>query len=90
MQDIFMDVRLEIDADSLSREADPAQWVIEKARYEADKLCEQSGARLRTDRAPEIIVERGQHRLTGQLCVLVATRWAVIAPDTVPLGPPKG
>lgn len=88
MRDAFVDVRLEIDLDSLTTQDRPDEWVIEQARTEADRLCDRNGARLRTDRAPEILVEKGQHRETGQLCLLVATRWAVIAPDeVVPSGP---
>lgn len=83
MKDVFVDVSLELDLQALGRQADPAQYVLEAARHEADTLCARSGARLRTDRAPEVIVQKGQNRITGQLCLLVATRWAVVAPETV-------
>lgn len=83
-----MDVRLELDPDALAAQPDPPRFVLEAARAEADALCERSGARLRTDRAPEILIKEGQHRITGRQCVLVATRWAVTAPDNTPTGAP--
>lgn len=83
MKDIFLDVHLELDLHALSQVPDPDTYVLGALRHEADTLCAKSGARLRTDRAPEIIVSRGQNKVTQQMCVLVASRWAVVAPETV-------
>lgn len=91
MRDCFLDVRLELDTQALSEmdEQTRSQFVLETSRGEADRLCERRGARLRTDRAPEVLVQQGEHRLTGQRCVLVASRWAVVAPDDVQMGAPQ-
>lgn len=88
MRDAYVDVQLEINLASLEGKDNPDEFVISTARLEADRLCERNGARLRTDRVPEILVQKGQNRETGELCLLVATRWAVVAPDqAVPTGP---
>jgi hypothetical protein len=89
MRDVFLDVRLELDLNALSLIDDPDRWIIEAAREEADRLCEQSRAKLRTDRAPEIIVTRGENKATGQMCLLIATRWAAVVPEDTPLGAPR-
>lgn len=88
VRDAFLDVRLELDLVSLQAEADPSAFIIETARSEADRLCERSRAQLRTDRDPELVVEQGQHRLTGQSVLLVASRWAVRVPEGVEMGAP--
>lgn len=85
MRDVFVVVQMEFDTLALAREADPAKFVLEASRAEADLLCERSGARLRTDRAPELIVQRAQRKDTGASVVTVDSRWACVAPDDVPL-----
>ena len=89
MKDTYLDVRLELNEDALLDAPDPTAFVIETSRAEADRLCAENGAHLRTDRAPEVYLERGQHRLTGERCLLIATRWACVAPENVPVGPPR-
>jgi hypothetical protein len=51
-------------------------------RDSADRLCAEIGARLRTDRAPEIVVQEAQHPLLGDF-TLFASRWAVVAPERI-------
>ena len=89
MKDTYVDVRLELDLDALTAQEDPTRFIVELAREEADRLCAEHGAQLRTDSAPEVYLEKGEHRLTGQMCLLVATRWKVRAPYGVPEGPPR-
>lgn len=81
MKDIFIDVLLELDTLSLTSLPDPTRFIYERARDEADRRCEENKARLRTDRAPEVIVNHGKNPLTGDDVTLVATRWAVVAPE---------
>lgn len=82
MKDMFLDVRLELNEASLVEEAEPTAFIVETARAEADRKCQETGAKLRTDAPPEFYIERGEHRLTGERCLLVATRWKVVAPES--------
>jgi hypothetical protein len=82
MRDAFVDVRLEVPAYELQGLPDAATQVIERMRDSADRLCAESGARLRTDRAPEIVVQEAQHPLLGDF-TLFASRWAVVAPERI-------
>jgi len=82
MRDLFVDVRLEVPVRELAALPDASQQVLERMRDSADRLCADSGARLRTDRAPEIIVEQAMHPLLGDM-TLFASRWAVVAPESV-------
>ena len=85
MQDIFVDVLIEIPMDEYRMLRDPEQVIVDRSREAADELCHNAGAgaRLRTDRMPEFQVSQGEHRLTREAAVLVASRWAVIAPDAI-------
>lgn len=83
MKDIFVDVQMEFDQIALAGVDDPSRYVIEASRAEAELLCEKSRATLRTDRPPEIVISEAQRKDTSARVVLVATRWAVIAPETV-------
>ena len=85
MRDAFVDVTLEVPAAELVRLSDPTAFLYERMRDRADALCAESGARLRTDRAPEVIVQEGRHPLLGLDVTLVASRWAVVVPDSVTL-----
>ena len=85
MRDAFLDVSLELNPDALAAQDDPSRYVLEAARAEADRKCADSGAQLRTDRAPEVLVQNGVHKLTRRDVVLVATRWAVRVPESVPV-----
>jgi hypothetical protein len=58
--------------------------VLERMRDSADRLCAERGARLRTDRAPEIIVQQAMHPLLGDM-TLFASRWAAVAPEAGPV-----
>ena len=82
MRDTFVDVRLEVPTRELLALHDAPQQVLERMRDSADRLCADSGARLRTDRAPEVIVQEAQHPLLGDF-TLFASRWAVVAPEDV-------
>ena len=82
MRDTFVDVRLEVPVRELAALPDAGQQVLERMRDSADRLCAESGARLRTDRAPEIVVQQAMHPLLGDM-TLFASRWAVVAPESV-------
>lgn len=82
MRDLFIDVFLEVPVSELARVYDPTTALYERMREAADAKCAESGARLRTDRAPEVHVREGRHVLIGDM-TLVASRWAVVAPDSV-------
>jgi hypothetical protein len=83
VRDTFVDVRLEVSTRELSGLGDDAsQQVLERMRDSADRLCAERGARLRTDRAPEIIVQQAMHPLLGDM-TLFASRWAAVAPEAV-------
>ncbi len=84
MQDLFVDVTTEVPLARLAIERDPTQYVIGLLRDAGDKLCESSGARLRTDRVPELIVKQAVSP-AGVDVLLCAVRWAVVAPAGVPV-----
>jgi hypothetical protein len=83
VRDVFVDVLLEVPAVELARLDDPTAFLYERMRDRADQLCAASGARLRTDRSPEVRVQEGRHPLLGVDMTLVASRWAAVAPDSV-------
>ncbi len=80
MRDVFVDVLLEVPVRELAGLYDPTRALYERMRISADRLCAEKGARLRTDRAPEVHVREGRHPLMGDM-TLVASRWAVVAPE---------
>ena len=82
MKDVFIDVTLEVPVAQLARLRDPTRELYESMRTKADALCRENGARLRTDRAPEVRVQEAHHPLLGDM-TLIASRWAVVAPDGV-------
>ncbi len=82
MRDVFVDVLLEVPVRELAALHDPTAELYEAMRTTADRLCSEKGARLRTDRAPEVRVQEARHPLLGDM-TLVATRWAVVAPEGV-------
>lgn len=82
MRDVFVDVFLEVPTVELAALADPSRELYERMRVAADRECEVAGARLRTDRAPEVRVQQAHHPLAGDV-TLVASRWAVVAPEAV-------
>lgn len=82
MRDAFIDVLLEVPVRELQGVYDPTRALWERLRECADAKCAEVGARLRTDRAPEVHVREGRHPLFGDM-TLVASRWAVVAPDSV-------
>jgi hypothetical protein len=83
MRDIYVDVLLEVPVSELAVQSDPTRYLYEVMRLKADAMCAESGARLRTDRAPEVEVREGQHPITRQDVTLVASRWPVVAPDSL-------
>lgn len=83
MRDLFVDVLLEVPVADLAHEADPTRYLYERMRDSADRLCAEQGAELRTDRVPEVHVREGRHPLLGVDMTLVASRWAVVAPESV-------
>ena len=82
MRDLFVDVLLEVPSPELRRLHDPAGEVLERMRIKADQACDEQGAQLRTDRAPEIVVKEAMHPLLGDM-TLFASRWAAVAPESV-------
>jgi hypothetical protein len=83
VKDMFLDVQAEIPMHEVESFGPAAgQHIIEMLRRSADELCDRDGARLRTDRMPEIIIKRAMHPLTGDV-LLVASRWATVAPESV-------
>jgi hypothetical protein len=85
MRDAFVDVQLELNPDALALQADPSQYVLEASRAEAERLCADNRAQLRTDRAPEVLIQQGVHKLTRRNVLLVASRWAVRVPAATPM-----
>jgi hypothetical protein len=83
MRDLFVDVLLEIPVADLRHQADPTRYLYERMRHRADEICHENGGRLRTDRAPEVHIRQGKHPLLGFDMTLVASRWAVTAPERV-------
>lgn len=83
MRDAFVDVVLEVPASELRHLHDPTRYLYDRMRDRADQLCADSGAKLRTDRAPEVHVREGRHPLLGLDMTLVSSRWAVVAPESV-------
>jgi hypothetical protein len=63
VRDVFVDVLLEVPARELLMLDDPTRAVWERMRQAADAKCAQAGARLRTDRAPEVLVQEARHPL---------------------------
>lgn len=80
MRDAYVDVLLEVPVRELSGLPDPTRALYERMREGADVKCSEIGARLRTDRAPEVIVRQAQNALIGDV-TLVASRWSVVAPE---------
>lgn len=81
-RDLYVDVTYEIPTSELAQKQDPSRYLLEVMRHRADALCDENGARLRTDRAPEVIIKEGKHVL-GWDMTLVASRWPVLAPDAL-------
>lgn len=83
MRDIFIDVLLEVPTRDLGQQDDPTTYLYERMRHRADEICAEHGAQLRTDRQPEVHVREGRHPLLDIDMTLVASRWAVVAPERV-------
>lgn len=83
MRDLFVDVNCEFDTARLNEQPDPSRYALEQSRHTADQLCADQGARLRTDRAPEVVISSAIRPETGRPITLVATRWPVVAPERV-------
>lgn len=83
MRDAFVDVTFEIPLSELAIVRDPTSFVLEQMRISADHLCDESKARLRTDRAPEVHVSQAVEVKTGKPMVLCASRWSVELPESV-------
>jgi hypothetical protein len=83
VRDVFVDVLLEIPTSDLALQDDPTKYLFDRMRDEADRLCDEGGAELRTDRAPEVVIRAGRHPLLGVDMTLVASRWAVLAPESL-------
>lgn len=83
MRDAFVDVTFEVPEAELRAMRNPGRYVFEKLRDAADRLCEESGARLRTDRRPELHMRKGAHKITHVDHVLFAARFPVTVPETV-------
>lgn len=86
MVDTEVEVMLEVEFTELLGVPDHGRYVLQRSREAADKLCADSGARLRTDRAPMLWIEKAVHRLLGIDVLLVRSRWAVVAPEAALAG----
>lgn len=82
MRDSFVEVTLEVPAQSLMLERDPSAFVFETMRSRAEEMCERNFGRLRTDSAPEFLVKNAVTP-DGVDMVLLASRWPVVIPDAV-------
>jgi len=80
---LYVDVNVELDVLELAKVADPSRYALELSRETADRLCIESGARLRTDRPPEVVIGRGVDPFTGRDVVMAASRWVVEGPDAL-------
>jgi hypothetical protein len=89
-RDAFIDVLLELNPAAVARSRDSARYVLELSRDVADQKCRVANAELRTDRRPEILTSKAVDPLTGLDVILVASRWAVVAPDSVVPGVAAG
>ena len=78
----YIDVMLEVPVRELAAMPDPTREMYERMRTKADAMCAEAGARLRTDSAPEVVVKQGHSALIGDV-TLVASRWAVDAPEAL-------
>lgn len=85
MRDAFIDVLVEVPVGDIQRDSDPTRHLYDLMRHKADQACAERGARLRTDRAPEVHVREGRHPLVGDM-TLVASRWAIVAPESMEFG----
>lgn len=84
MRDAFIDVLLEVPLREIARLDDPTGVLYHAMRESADAKCAEVGARLRTDRAPEVRIQEAKGPLIGDV-TLVASRWAVVVPESVPV-----
>lgn len=85
MRDAYLDVCLEVSESDMARvpRDKTGQILLDKLRPAADEaVARVSGARLRTDRQVELHVGYGEHRLTGERMLLVASRWPVVVPES--------
>jgi len=80
---LYIDVNLDLDALVLAEQPDPSRYALEMSRETADRRCHESGAQLRTDRPPEVVIGRGIDPLTGRDVVMVASRWACVGSDAL-------
>ncbi len=86
MRDTFLDVRLEVSEADMARvpREKTGQVILDKLRPAADEaVAKVRGARLRTDRQVELVVSHGDHLLTGERMLLIASRWPVVVPEGV-------
>ena len=59
--------------------------VINIVRTKADEECAHAGARLRTDRPPDLSIKKGTHNALGLEFLLVWSNWYVDVPESVRL-----
>lgn len=80
MTELVLDVHLEIDPLKLAGEYDPARAVAEISRLAAEAQCAERGATLRHPDPREIHVRQAITPLTGDVVLLVASRWIADGP----------
>lgn len=86
MRDVFVDIQVEVPLSELEPlgPQGASRFMIERSRHEAERVvAQQKGARLRTDKAPEVEIRKGAHVLLGGEWVLMTSRWAVVVPEDV-------
>jgi hypothetical protein len=77
--DGFIDVLLELpimDAELLG-----PKGITDKLRAEGDRRCEEFKAELRTDRAPEFVIEHAFDPINNCQVILAAARFPVVGPQ---------
>jgi hypothetical protein len=80
MSEFVFDVHLEIDPLKLAGEYDPTRAVAELSRHVAEERCAERGATLRHPDPREVHVRQAIKPITGDVVLLVATRWIADGP----------
>lgn len=85
MRDTFLDVTLEVSAADMTRypQGKTGQVLLDKLRPVVDEaVAAVPGARLVLTRGVELHVGHGEHKLTGEEMLLVASRWPIVVPES--------
>jgi hypothetical protein len=81
----FIDVEVVIPIDELilhrMNGRDTEDLIMRKLKDEAERVCDEHRAQLRTETTPEIVTKEAIEPMTGEKVLLVATRWKVDGPE---------